>query len=103
MSVVITGIGNTAGAVMVTSSGGLGVTPRTRVTVTSGTTINHLENASGTPHCCKNVDGERLGGVTHHSVDGSGSKKGRKKSGWASVASPVRPRASVLPGTGNTS
>lgn len=98
MSVLITGIGNSAGALIVTSLGGVGVAPRTRATVPSGTTISHVENASGTHHCCKDLVGGRCGGLTHHSWDGSGGKLG-----WASVASPVVPRVSVSPGTGNSS
>ncbi len=51
MSVVIVGIGNTAGAVSVTVAGGLGVSPRTRALVPSGTAAKRGEAISVAVHC----------------------------------------------------
>lgn len=72
VSVVMAGMGNTAGAVIVTLLGGVGVAPRTRTLVPSGTTMSPLENVSGTHPCRKNEKGERAGGFTHHTEKGSG-------------------------------
>lgn len=71
MSVGIAGIGNTVGAVGVTVTGGLGVAPRTRRLVSSGTRIKPVEAMSVAYHCeCSEV-GERAGGFTHHTKNGS--------------------------------
>ncbi len=97
VSLVITGIGNTAGAVMVTGIGGFGVSPRTEAVVPPGTVIKHVEGPSVAKHCEARFDGITSGGFPHHTEKGSG--KNRKRS----VTSPVTPGTSVgTTGTGMT-
>lgn len=95
VSVVMAGMGNTVGAVGVTVTGGLGVAPRTRTLVTSGTRIKPLEAMSVAYPCEKNAYGDSAGGLTHH------TKNGSKKYRYRSVHSPLVPGASIAPGIGN--
>lgn len=95
VSLVMAGMGNTAGAVIVTYVGGLGVSPRTRTVVPPGTVIKHVEGSSVAKHCEIDEKGETVGGLTHHTKNGTGEK--HKRSG----GSPVPPGASAVhPGTG---
>lgn len=89
-------MGNTTGAGIVTVSGGFGVASRRRSIGAPGTVMKHLELSTGAKHCAKILDGRTSGGVTH--VSERGPKP--KISGKTSVASPVSPVPSVLPGTG---
>lgn len=66
VSSVITGIGNTAGAVIVAGVGGLGVSPRTASVVPPGTVIKHLEGSPVAKHCATGKDGYSSGGLPHH-------------------------------------
>lgn len=93
--VVIAGMGNTAGAVMVAYVGGFGVTPRTRTVVPAGTVMKHVEGRSVAKHCMADKNGDTVGGLTHHTENGPGKKH------KFPVPPPVPPGASAVPpGTG---
>ncbi len=91
--VVMTGMGNTAGAVIVAVPGGFGVTSRRRSMGSPGTVMKHGEGAPVAKHCAWSSVGCRSGGLTHVSLCGPGR--------CITVASPVAPIVTVVPGTGN--